>query len=165
MLPPPDDQSFFSNMDKGSFPPSLFNEEGKIFSCKLSSFISSYIAVRLAIEDNNLPNVISYIVPFSSKSALFCYLNWKVYENQSLSMQYLSGDSITKKDLNAMTREEIVAKLRSESKVEWEDVPRRDKYGSFYKLGEGKKKKKAVIEKCFFPTFVNYEKYMKFFFG
>lgn len=144
------------------FPSCVFDSDYRIYNSKMSSFIVSFI-MRNAAQDMNIDWCNAYCLSVQ-KPIVFCYLNWKVYDNQLFTMSSLSKGKILKKDMANLTREDIITKLQ-EYGVDWSTLPKKIKYGSFFKFGPGKSKKIAFIEKCFMPTFADYEKYQNFFFS
>lgn len=123
--------------------------------------ISEYSSI-LARQERT--NVTCSLVEFDTRTQIFAYFATKIHINSLRALIKLSENKIRLFDTNNRTLQELILRLDEECGVVWEDIPKSDRFGIFYKLKL--RKRKAVIT-SFSTTFDarDMRKYVELLFG
>lgn len=113
---------------------------------------------------------------FSSQSECYCYLNWRLYNYSiecivSLAHEKDANSTLNSTTVSNMTRENAFDLLYKDYGIDWNDVDKDRKFGSFFRIRylTDKERQKHNISKVkckesFFPEFKDIEKRSPFLF-
>ena len=99
------------------------------------------------------------IIEFENRIQIITYFQCKIHENTKQTIIKLSKNTITKKDIQSFTLQELIKILKDKCKIEWDTISLSKKFGTFYKYE--KDKLKLLSESI---DIRNIDKYQKFFF-
>lgn len=127
--------------------------------------ICSYYASNFALKIEK--PVICHIVDFDSKYKVIFYFQVKCYNNTCICIETMSKGKITNQEITNLTQNELTELLKTRSKVDWEKISAKDKFGVFYKYTppseEKPKGKITTLSESINPRDIN--RYMGYFFN
>jgi len=89
--------------------------------------------------------VIARIVELTTRTKVLAYFHTKVYENTRDAMVTLSREKLSKREASQLTLGEIKRILQERSKVIWDKISTKERFGEFYKVREVDGKKKYTV--------------------
>lgn len=103
------------------------------------------------------------IIEIDTQTQVFAYFSYKVFINSQQSLIDLSNGKLTQKDIVYKTLQELIDMLK-ETGVDWDEIPKIKRYGTFYKLKK-KKNKVTIISMSEKLDFREVKKYNTFLFS
>jgi hypothetical protein len=108
-------------------------------------------------------NITARTIHFQTQTQIFAYFAYVIFNHSQNVMIEKSNGSITQKELQFLTENELINLLDKNSQIKWNDIPQYEKYGSLLRL-RSKKGKMRILEMTEIFDARNAEKYIKFIF-
>ncbi len=126
-----------------------------------SSVISKFCGL-ITKETGFIPELI--IVYFNSQTQLMLYVFFQIHSSSQIKMSNLCKSIVTTRDLHFKTESELKC-IMSKNNINWDDIPKNDKYGSIIKLKSSDKDNKNYFHMSEMPDAREINKYIKFVFS